>query len=105
MIDPKKPYIICSAIWFPHMNTPPFKPVNIAYGAVVSGRRHSDCFNSLRVLEMPDHKDPRTKGSVQGFLTSDNRFMNRFEAMVFAKRIGQVSEKLEKNILFSEDLY
>jgi hypothetical protein len=40
---------------------------------------------------------------VQGFLTSDDRFVDRREAAKIALAAGQVKEELK--VLFSEDLY
>ena len=45
---------------------------------------------------------------IQGFLTSENRFVDRKEAMTIQKAAGKLNTKgqpLDGQILFSEDLY
>ena len=77
-------------------------------GLIIPGHRHSDCYNVLRTLK-PDAVDPdRTK---QGFLTSENRYVNRKDAWTIAVKNNQVkygktaSDNGEESILISENLY
>lgn len=94
-----KEYILCSAI---NVND-----------IVVCGRRHSDCYDTLNrirvscdviVKHVPDRKE-------QGFLTSNNRFVDRVEAWKIAKYNNQikygieVSDNGDNSELISENLY
>jgi len=49
---------------------------------------------------------PHTKGGIQGFLTSEGRFVTREEATQIAISSGQIKEKkYNKSRLFSEELW
>lgn len=49
---------------------------------------------------------PHTKGGIQGFVTSDGRFVTREEALQIAIAAGQIKEKkYDKSRLFSEELW
>lgn len=98
-----KEYILCAAIWFddgkPHVH----QPVNIQSGFVVCGRRHHNCFATLTVIQ--EDKAERLelrKKSVQGFITSTDRFVDRKEAGSIAFNSAQAAFT---DCLFSEDLY
>ena len=57
-----------------------------------------------------DRKPPlEARGAIQGFITSDNRFVERKEGMKIQKRAGILSAEKDGgyrgDILFSEDLY
>lgn len=45
------------------------------------------------------------QNSVQGFLTTDGKFVDREEAMIIAKDNNQVKETIMLTKLFSEDLW
>lgn len=99
-------YIICAAIWFKDGNKYSHQPRNIDSGIVVCGRRHHNCF--LTAFELNGGK--RIEGlseanakAVQGFLTSNDIFVDRKEAGQIAFDAGQISKLT--NCLFSEDLY
>jgi len=99
-------YIICAAIWFKDGNKYSHQPRNIDSGLVVCGRRHHNCF--LTAFELNGGK--RIEGlseanakAVQGFLTSNDIFVDRKEAGQIAFDAGQISKLTE--CLFSEDLY
>jgi hypothetical protein len=99
-------YIICAAIWFKDGNKYEHQPKNIDSGLVVCGRRHHNCF--LTAFELNGGKkieglNELEATAVQGFLTSDDRFVNRKEAGQIAFDAGQINKL--KNCLFSEDLY
>jgi hypothetical protein len=100
------PYIICAAIWFKDGNTYSHQPRNVDSGLVVCGRRHHNCF--LTAFELNGGKkieglNEVNERAVQGFLTSDDRFVDRNEGGQIAFDAGQ-TDKL-KTCLFSEDLY
>jgi hypothetical protein len=102
-----KPYILCAAIWYNDDNVHKHQPRNIDSGFVVAGRRHHNCFITSFILgEELTVKDKISDGEwkiTQGFITSDDIFLNREDAGKIAYDSGQ-TKKLVKQ-LFSEDLY
>lgn len=80
-------------------------------GVIISGHRHSDCYEILRKLqpELKEYELPQREN--QGFLTSFNRYVSRKEAWLIAKENNQIkygkesSENGEKSELISENLY
>lgn len=102
----KRPYIICAAIWFKDGEIHGHQPKNIPSGIVVCGRRHHNCY--LTAFTLNDGKkvsglDESNAKEVQGFLTSDDIFVDRKEAGLIAFNAGQIKEIT--NCLLSEDLY
>lgn len=95
-----KQYILCAAIWFDDGIERIHQPKNIKTGIVICGRRHHNCFNIPS--ELLGNK-LKTNKTVQGFITSDDLFVDRTEAAVIALRAGQIEKEVTK--LFSEDLY
>ena len=95
-------YIICSGIWFDDGKKYAHQPKNIETGIVVAGRRHHNCYSTLANVtgRTSAHLDYE---KVQGFITSQDRFVDRKEAAKIAFRNGQTIK--EKKTLFSEDLY
>ena len=100
--------ILCAAVW---VNSP-FKfdharPVNKDHGIVVCGLRHCDCF--LMLSWLPEHVkgEDAFKDRIQGFLTSDNRFVDRYEALDIANWEKQIPgiKHSPKDQLCSEDMY
>lgn len=106
MIDNKKEYIICAAIWFKDELKHEEQPKNINTGIVVCGRRHHNCY--ITAYEIGDNKRIKdchetNAKAIQGFLTSNNKFVDRKEAGDIAFLNGQIDSRT--NCLFSEDLY
>ena len=67
--------------------------------------RHADAFYIIsQLLDRDEIDKPRTE---QGFLTHDDRFLNRYDAMQEAIRCGQVPFGADKLCaeLYSEDLW
>lgn len=67
--------------------------------------RHADAFYIIsQLLDRDEIDKPRTE---QGFLTHDDRFLNRYDAMQEAIRCGQVPPGADKLCaeLYSEDLW
>ena len=102
----KGEYLMCSAVWVLDKDIiPTHSARNIDYGAVYCGYRHCDCF------ELISHKYDRLEfvkiGCVQGFLTSDKRFVDRIEGMKIAMNSGQILdiESIRGDELYSEDLW
>lgn len=96
--QPDKEFILCSAIRY--------------NGIIVPARRHSDCYKLLTDLLGDNIKLPGREH--QGFLTSHNRYVDRKEALVLAKKHNQIYHSMhdnddedneDHNILISEDLY
>ncbi len=100
-----KPYIICAAVHYDDGNNYPHQPRNISRGIVIAGRRHHDCLLTLQsCLQEKYNKKLMTEDS-QGFLTSDNWFLNRRAAYGIAREADQLRIEREDKMLFSEDLY
>jgi hypothetical protein len=100
--------IICSAIWVQDCYTVVHNlswnathiAKNIKKGIVICGYRHCNCFEVAHNLNFVYSKDK----IIQGFLTSNNRFVDRKQAKIIAVRESQCIDdgRLE---LFSEDIY
>ena len=110
----KKEYIICAALCYTGgmLRNLPHMPKYITHEVVVCGRRHHNCFSilsellSYRVFGKKFLKwgcKNYLRYTVQGFLTSKDRFVNRDEAAVIAFKAKQIDNPVDS--LFSEDLY
>lgn len=93
--------ILCAAIYFDDEKFHDHQPKNITQGFVITGRRHHNCYATLKALDCIGYKSMK---SIQGFLTSDDNFVNREEAFIIAKEAGQIISS-RGNKLFSEDIY
>jgi len=91
--------IICSAILVYNQTKYVHQPKNIDLGFVVCGRRHHNCIQTLSLIDIKWKEFPY----IQGFLTSDDNFVDRVSAVKIAFDCGQIKEIKDK--LFSEDLY
>lgn len=94
--------ILCAAIHYTNIGKPPFHSVknNDEWpGVVICGWRHHNCISTWKSATGFN----TDQSSVQGFLTSENRFVNRKEAGKIAFVAGQIT--IETDCLFSEDLY
>lgn len=96
----KKTYILCAAIYFNDEKKHYHQPKNIEIGFVLTGRMHHNIFAIFTCLGL-DRNDFGKQ--VQGFITSDNQFVNRTEGSRIAFNAEQI--KNEKDKLYSEDLY
>lgn len=104
MNNPEK--ILCAAVWFKDIEikhdipTDARLPVNCDKGLVFCGYRHYQCLytmasaTGLTTAEAGEH--------IQGFLTNNNRFVDRQEGGLIHRANGH-STQLDD--LFSEDLY
>jgi len=103
MIDNSKEYIVCAAIWYESGDKFAHTCKNIDHGIVIFGLRHS--IFELLIRLYPNYKE--SQDTHQGFLTSDNRFVERDEALIIAKKCGQFDkgEYFKEKWLYSEDLY
>ncbi len=82
--------------------------VKMSDGYIVRGHRHSDCMRTAK--EIPRYKDEHPFGENQGFVTSQNRYVNRIEGAKIQKEAGIESKMPEgqeyfHGELYSEDLY
>lgn len=100
-----KERIICAAVWFQDgIDTYIHQPKNITSGYVVAGRRHHNCFTTHAMLKGLRSTTSKPISSEQGFITTEDRFVDRKEAYRIAHEAGQVNGQLDKE-LYSEDLY
>ena len=99
-------YIACSAIWYDDGIERIHNPRNTKTGIVACGLRHCNCFLILsEIYKELDYIKNNKNGdkTIQGFLTSRNRFVDRKEGMEIALAAKQIPET--KKELYSEDLY
>jgi hypothetical protein len=89
------PKIVASAIKFYSQDN--------EYPVIVCGKRHCDCFEWMYNHQIKYDK----KTHQQGFLTDQNQFINRYEAMCVAMNNGQIPYDLNKEgkELYSEDIF
>ncbi len=74
----KSEYIICSAIWFKNDTKHEHQPKNVDSGLIVCGRRHHNCFATMKAFMSIDEivKFKQTCDEViQGFITNNDRFV------------------------------
>jgi len=77
-------------------------------GKVFYGHRHDQCLNSLNSeLSWTMNRQEISKvEKIQGFVTSEGRFVDRKEAWIIAEKSNQiVRQSGGKGTLYSEDLY
>lgn len=108
MVDNTKEYILCAAIWyddgisrddeakaleegkertFPvHFRGATFQNTNISTGYVICGWRHG---NIISVKPCNTKFCPEIKDTVQGFMTSSGRFVDRWQAAYIGWRAEQ----------------
>lgn len=79
-----KEIVICAAIWVQDDKKRPYQPTNIPSGTVFCGLRHPSILSQLAAYGIA-HKNR----SVQGFLTSKNRFLTREEASELVRNNNQ----------------
>lgn len=101
--------IICSAIYFPDFVSDKVAtyigqglPKNLDKGLVFAGRRHHNCIATYYALT-----GKTVTGEIQGFITSDDEFVNRVTALEIARKANQIlnEDEIRGNQLFSEDIY
>ena len=112
-METKPEYITCAAIWYKDLPDSVFMPKNIDKGIVVCGHRHGNCIDVMKSLAQlrTVRFGPDSVGeTLQGFMTSHSRFVDRQEALAIAMSAGQIDlTKVQLGNpgigLFSEDLY
>jgi len=103
-----KERIYSAAIWYQDLPTAKYNPINITSGVVVSGYRHADIIATVVNLlgKRTCQVGEDCAGShVQGFVTNQNRFVNRVEALEIARAADQIISDTTFNELYLEDLY
>jgi hypothetical protein len=99
----QRPRILCAAIWFIEQQTAISNPIGVTTGMVLCGHSHVHCRDQFIALTGKYMVIPQCGKYIQGFLTSDNRFVTRQEAATIAWVAGQIDSP--RTILYSEDLY
>jgi len=97
--------IVCAAVWYKNGKKYPHMPRNVKSGIVTLGWGHANCMAIMGVIfpnreYVLNNKDGET--TIQGFLTSQNNYVDREEAGKIAFKAGQTKELIKK--LYSEDL-
>ena len=116
-----KEYILCAAIYINDGLKHEAQPENIEIGFVICGRRHHNCYQTIKSLtgQNPNERIGNLITSMsdfeqrkhQGFITSTDRYVDRKEAFQIAKANNQIqfglnaSENGEDSILISENLF
>jgi hypothetical protein len=99
--------ILCAAIWLKDANYPIHTCKNTQkHGAVLCGYRHNHIIGQINALL--GKRMAEVGGYEHGFLTSENRFLNREQAYSLADTAGQIIPDRDdkgKWELYSEDLY
>lgn len=105
--------VVCAAIWLDDGRKYNMQPKNIQSGVVVCGHRHPHCKAILMAWLYPNWqtddlqtilKNEVNNKEVQGFLTSENRFVDRQEGASIHVSNGGILH-YNSNTLYSEDLY
>jgi len=102
--------IVCAAIWYKELPTAPANGCkNIDKGIVIFGLRHGHVISLCRTLtgkRTVTFAEDGVGEHEQGFLTTENRFVDREEGWIIAEREGQlIGCSGGKGTLYSEDLY
>jgi hypothetical protein len=80
-------------------------PVNINNGFVILGRGHKECDDLAE--DLVDFAVIDDIDKVYGFLTTSNRFVDRYEAFQIAKNADQLFSFIDKNqdTLWAGDIF
>lgn len=101
--------IICSAIWYKDLPTQRLLPINVDKGIVVCGHRHAHCIDIVKMLSglrSVMNGNDSVGETIQGFLTNENRFVDRYEGFDIAEAQNQLNDRPRAGrTLYSEDLY
>lgn len=87
VVDAGVEIVVCSGIWYDDLRRHSDQPVKT--GVVVAGLRHRNCISTW--VALTGDKDLFAE-RVQGFLTSEGRFVDRFAARNIAAAAGQIPE-------------
>jgi hypothetical protein len=96
--------IICAGVHYNNGEKCEHQPTNIKSGFVVAGLRHQNAVYTKCLMNLPNAYQVE-----QGFITSENRFVDRIEAFEIAKEAKQIKNeevvKQRGKKLTSDDLY
>lgn len=92
--------ILCAAIHFKTGKKHSYSPKNIEDGIVICGYRHSNIIAIACMIE-----ELNIDEGIQGFLTDENEFVTREEALIIAREANQLKKNTHPLKLYSEDLY
>ena len=93
--------ILCAATHYKNLNRPALQPNNISQGIVICGHNHAQILHVL--FSLTGKKQSESGEYVQGFLTTDNRFVDRIEgASIWLKQGNKLNYHSDQ--LFSEDI-
>lgn len=106
-------FILCAANHYDDREKHMYQPTNIESGYIICGRRHHNCITLFtQIVGFPYSPEAMKlhQTETQGFITSDNRFVNRKEAYRIAFEANQIigpNKSYSENLigLTSEDLY
>lgn len=105
-------YILCSAIWYKDLICKKefdcnVNPLNVDRGLVFCGFRHMQCMYTMCSITGLRSVSAEVGEFIQGFLTSENIFVNRAKGLQIAIASKQVEENktINNRHLFSEDLW
>lgn len=117
----KPEFILCAAIWINDGVIHEAQPENIESGFVICGRRHHNCYQTIKDLtnQTPNERigtlintmTEEEQRQHQGFMTSLDRYVDRQEGFRIARLNHQIqfglsaSENGDDSILISENLY
>jgi hypothetical protein len=77
--------ILCAAVWHLTFDANISRPLNVEFGTVFTGRRHSNCYEQMMAFGVQIQQD-----CVDGFLTENNVFLTREQAMLVASVNNQL---------------
>ena len=100
--------IYSAAIWYKDLPTAKYLPTNINTGIVVEGHRHADIIRTvINLIGKRTCKSGEncSGNSVEGFVTNENRFVDRTEALQIARDANQIISDTTFPQLYSEDIY
>src|SRR5699024_6650262 len=100
------PFLLCSAIWYKDLPTQRLLPKNCNTGIVLCGWRHGNIIAQMAAtmnLRTVKNGEKSVGEYEQGFLTNDNRFVNRNEAANIAFKSKQI--RSIKSYLYSVDVW
>lgn len=94
--------VICASIHYQDGGKYPHQPKNIDSGLAICGLRHNNCIGIKSATSIN-----RFCKKIEGFLTSNNRFVDREEAYLLALNANQIIKGNThfENQLDSSDLY
>ena len=96
--------IICAAIWYKNGKLYSHQPRNIPDGYVMCGMRHHNII-ALN-FGLTGQRTTLDASSTQGFLTNEDRFVDRIEGRKIALKSGQITnDSFSDTELYSEDMY